>query len=246
MALLLRLLLVATDSAARRSTVATLRGGRKFFFRYWRLQKASKVARHCHVKHGRHVTRGSIHPSIAHTRAAARQYHAMPMARRGGERVAGWLARVARRRAPTASAGLEPPCLLARSACSLCVRSVHSFESSTPSLWHRQDAGLQPGKSSTSAQQRPPPLQASPRADLHAPALWLQLRRQTQLAPRRWPNGLRSLPTPKYPRGCSFTPCTCTCSYCILAHFYGRAAAELSFSEGVSRTFTRVREAVSF
>ena len=29
-------------------------------------------------------------------------------------------------------------------------------------------------------------------------------------------------------------------------HFYGRAAAELSFSEGVSRTFTRVREAVSF
>ena len=29
-------------------------------------------------------------------------------------------------------------------------------------------------------------------------------------------------------------------------HFYGRAAAELSFSEGILRTFTGVREAVSF
>ena len=104
--------------------------------------------------------------------------------------------------------------------------------------------GIEPRKSSTSAQQRPPPLQASPRADLHALALWLQLRRQTQLAPRRWPNGLRSLPTPKYPRGCSFTPCTCTCSYCILAHFYGRAAAELSFSDLVLRTFTRTMKTV--
>ena len=81
--------------------------------------------------------------------------------------------------------------------------------------------------------------------DLHALALWLQLRRQTQLA---GPNGLRSLPTPKYPRGCSFTPCTCTCactcSYCILAHFYGRAAAELSFSDLVLRTFTRTMKTV--
>ena len=104
--------------------------------------------------------------------------------------------------------------------------------------------GIEPRKSSTSAQQRPPPLQASPRADLHALALWLQLRRQTQLA---GPNGLRSLPTPKYPRGCSFTvcTCTCTCSYCILAHFYGRAAAELSFSDSVLRTFTRLLGAVS-
>ena len=99
--------------------------------------------------------------------------------------------------------------------------------------------GIEPRKSSTSAQQRPPPLQASPRADLHALALWLQLRRQTQLA---GPNGLRSLPTPKYPRGCSFTPCTC--SYCILAHFYGRAAAELSFSDLVLRTFTRTMKTV--
>ena len=97
--------------------------------------------------------------------------------------------------------------------------------------------GIEPRKSSTSAQQRPPPLQASPRADLHALALWLQLRRQTQLA---GPNGLRSLPTPKYPRGCSFT----TCSYCILAHFYGRAAAELSFSDLVLRTFTRTMKTV--
>ena len=29
-------------------------------------------------------------------------------------------------------------------------------------------------------------------------------------------------------------------------HFYGRAAAELSFSEGILRTFTGLREAVSF
>ena len=29
-------------------------------------------------------------------------------------------------------------------------------------------------------------------------------------------------------------------------HFYGRAAAELSFSEGILRTFTGVREAFSF
>ena len=29
-------------------------------------------------------------------------------------------------------------------------------------------------------------------------------------------------------------------------HFYGRAAAELSFSEGILRTFTGVREAISF
>ena len=33
-------------------------------------------------------------------------------------------------------------------------------------------------------------------------------------------------------------------SYCILAHFYGRAAAELSFSDLVLRTFTRTMKTV--
>ena len=43
--------------------------------------------------------------------------------------------------------------------------------------------------------------------------------------------------------------CTTRIEFLVIlsfTHFYGRAAAELSFSEGILRTFTGVREAVSF